>query len=227
MYAILSPLSSSMVAPCVPIMSADLGVTPPFKQNMMVSIYMAGYVVGPLVMGPLSEVFGRKRVLMVANAIFIIFNTLCSRASSFSEMAAFRIFAGVGGAGPLSVCGGGLADMWDPSERGKAIALFSLGVSMLTALILADNCGLHMCYTASSDRSICLAAAPWPGYRTDCRRLLESSTRCGGPASMAMGLLSHEYGGHFAGRHWWILSPRDFCACPSEAQSPASSTRDG
>lgn len=49
-------------------------------------------------------------------------------------MVAFRLLSGIGGAGPLSVCGGALADMWDASERGKAVSMFSLGVSRSTPL---------------------------------------------------------------------------------------------
>lgn len=42
LYGILSPLTSSMVAPCTGVMSESLGVTKPFEMNMMVSIYLLG-----------------------------------------------------------------------------------------------------------------------------------------------------------------------------------------
>lgn len=163
LYAILSPLSSSMIAPCIPQMSSDLHVVGSARQNMMVSIYMAGYIVGPLCLGPLSEVYGRRPIIITANVIFIVFNILCSRASSFSEMVAFRILAGLGGAGPLSVGGGALSDVWAADERGKAVALFSIGVR--TAPSRMRKCDV-------SDRlSFHLSASSWTGHRTDCRRL--------------------------------------------------------
>jgi len=130
-YAILSPLSSSMIAPCIEQMSKDLHIFSSVKQNMAVSIYMAGYIVGPLFIGPCSEIVGRRPVLMIANATFIVFNLLCSRAGNFDQIAAFRFLAGLGGAGPISVGGGALSDIWSADERGKAIALFSIGVSFI------------------------------------------------------------------------------------------------
>ncbi|MCO5565330.1 hypothetical protein L7F22_019003 [Adiantum nelumboides] len=46
---------------------------------------------------------------------------------NFDQIAAFRFLAGLGGAGPISVGGGALSDIWSADERGKAIALFSIG----------------------------------------------------------------------------------------------------
>lgn len=118
-----------MIAPCIEQMSRDLHIISSVKQNMAVSIYMAGYIVAPLFIGPCSEIVGRRPVLMTANATFIVFNLLCSRAGNFNQIVAFRFLAGLGGAGPLSVGGGALSDVWSEDERGKAIALFSIGVS--------------------------------------------------------------------------------------------------
>lgn len=42
LYGLLSPLTSSMLAPCVGAMSKSLNVTQPFQMNMMVSIYLLG-----------------------------------------------------------------------------------------------------------------------------------------------------------------------------------------
>ncbi|PWN92988.1 polyamine transporter 1 [Acaromyces ingoldii] len=127
LYGILSPLTSSMIAPCTGVISKSLGVTKTFEMNMMVSVYLLGYVVGPFFIGPLSEVYGRRPVLMASNALFIAFNIGCSQARTFDEMVAFRFLAGLGGAGPLSIGSGVLGDLWRAEERGKAAALYSIG----------------------------------------------------------------------------------------------------
>lgn len=75
----------------------------------------------------MSEVYGRRPLLMISNIIFIVFNIGCSEAQTFSQMAAFRFLSGIGGAGPLNVGGGILGDLWKAEERGKASALYSLG----------------------------------------------------------------------------------------------------
>ena len=45
-------------------------------------------------------------------------------------MLAFRFLCGIGGSAPLAVGGGALADMWDPEERGRAMAIYSLAPMM-------------------------------------------------------------------------------------------------
>ena len=46
---------------------------------------------------------------------------------TFSEIVAFRFLSGVGGAGPISIGGGVMGDLWEAEERGRASALYSLG----------------------------------------------------------------------------------------------------
>lgn len=75
----------------------------------------------------MSEVYGRRPILMASNIVFIAFNIGCSQAQTFSEIVAFRFLSGVGGAGPISIGGGVLGDLWEAEERGRASALYSLG----------------------------------------------------------------------------------------------------
>lgn len=58
---------------------------------------------GPFLWGPLSEVFGRVRVLQAANLIYLLFNTVCGFAQSKEQMMAFRFLSGIGGSAPQAV----------------------------------------------------------------------------------------------------------------------------
>jgi multidrug resistance protein len=75
----------------------------------------------------MSEVYGRRPLLITSNIVFIAFNIGCSEAQNFSQMVAFRFLSGLGGAGPISIGGGVLGDLWTAEERGRASALYSLG----------------------------------------------------------------------------------------------------
>jgi multidrug resistance protein len=91
------------------------------------SIFVLAYAVGPLILGPLSELFGRARVLQSGNLIFLIFNFACAFARSTNQMLAFRFLAGLGGSAPLGIGAGVIADVWRPEERGFAASIYSLG----------------------------------------------------------------------------------------------------
>ncbi|KAK0941979.1 hypothetical protein LTR29_006397 [Friedmanniomyces endolithicus] len=125
-FTFISPVSSSMVAPALPRMDADLGITEQVTSQMLLSIFILAYAIGPLVLGPLSEVYGRVIVLQLANLFFLVFNLACGFATTAPQMLVFRFLAGLGGSAPLAIGGGILADCFRPEERGKAIGVYSL-----------------------------------------------------------------------------------------------------
>ena len=126
MKTFISPVASSMVAPALTDMSRDLGVSNTVESQMMLSIFILAYAFGPLLLGPLSEVYGRVPVLQLANLFFLVFNLVCGFAQTSAQMLVFRFLAGLGGSAPLSIGGGILADCFTAEQRGKAIAIYSL-----------------------------------------------------------------------------------------------------
>lgn len=125
-FTFISPVSSSMVAPALPDMDRDLGIHNEVLSQMILSIFILAYAIGPLILGPLSEVYGRVIVLQLANAFFLVFNLVCGFAQNGSQMLAFRFLSGLGGSAPLAIGGGILADCFYPEQRGKAIGVYSL-----------------------------------------------------------------------------------------------------
>jgi len=125
-FTFISPVSSSMVAPALGAMSADLQLTTSFEQALVLSIFVLAYAVGPLFLGPLSEVYGRVRVLQLSNLFYLCWNLGCGFAKTKGQMLAFRFLAGLGGSAPLAIGGGLLSDVWSPDQRGKAISIYSL-----------------------------------------------------------------------------------------------------
>lgn len=95
--------------------------------QIVLSIFVLGFAVGPLVLGPLSELYGRVIVLQVSNLLFLAFNIGCGFATSSGQLLAFRFLAGVGGSAPLAIGGGVLGDLFHPEQRGKAMGLYAMG----------------------------------------------------------------------------------------------------
>ena len=59
-FALMSPVASSMVAPALPAMQDEFRIQSSVLGAMMMSIYLLAYAIGPLFLGPLSELYGRK-----------------------------------------------------------------------------------------------------------------------------------------------------------------------
>ncbi len=63
---------------------------------MALSIYLLATAFGPLVIGPLSEIYGRKSILHGSNIWFLIWNIVCGFANSKGTLIAARFLAGFG-----------------------------------------------------------------------------------------------------------------------------------
>ena len=115
-----------MIGPALDRMAADLHMTNTIEIEISLSIFVLAWAVGPLFLGPLSEVHGRVRVLQINNLFFLAWNIGCGFAQSGAEIIVFRLLAGLGGSAQLAAGGGVLSDCWLPEQRGKAIGIYTL-----------------------------------------------------------------------------------------------------
>ncbi|KAK2736183.1 hypothetical protein FQN57_000857 [Myotisia sp. PD_48] len=125
-FTFISPVSSTMVAPALGRIADEFDITSSMEQMLVMSIFLLAYAVGPFLLGPLSEIYGRVVVLQSANMVYLVFNTACGFANSKTQILAFRFLSGLGGSAPQALGGGVLTDCWRAEERGKAIAIYSL-----------------------------------------------------------------------------------------------------
>ncbi|KAK4693464.1 hypothetical protein P7C71_g3938, partial [Lecanoromycetidae sp. Uapishka_2] len=125
-FTFISPVSSSMVAPALSTIAKDFGITNEVESQLVLSIFVLAYAIGPLFLGPLSEIYGRVPVLQLSNLFYLVFNLACGASKNKGEMIAFRFLSGLGGSAPLALGGGVLSDCWRAEERGLAISIYSL-----------------------------------------------------------------------------------------------------
>lgn len=123
----LTPLASSMFAPGVPQVLRDFNTESQTIATFVVSIYVLGFAFGPLVIAPMSELYGRLWVYHACNIGFIAFTVACAVAPNMGALVAFRFFQGVWGVAPITIGGGTIADLMAPEKRGGAMAIWALG----------------------------------------------------------------------------------------------------
>ncbi|KAK5204605.1 hypothetical protein LTR47_007405 [Exophiala xenobiotica] len=123
----LTPLASSMVAPAVPLVMREFHSTSSTIASFIVSIYILGYALGPLIIAPLSEVYGRLPVYHVCNSLFVVWSLGCALAPNIGALLVFRLLAGIAGSCPLTIGGGSIADLIRQEKRGAAMAIFAMG----------------------------------------------------------------------------------------------------
>lgn len=123
-----SPLISSMFAPGVPQVQEEFHSSDQTLATFVVSVFLLGYVAGPLVLVPLADIYGRVAVYHATNLGFIIFNVACAVSSNMQMLIGFRFLAGVIGSAPMTVGGATVADIMPPEQRGLAIMVWNLPV---------------------------------------------------------------------------------------------------
>jgi hypothetical protein len=104
-FTLVSPISSSMIAPALGSIKKDFNITNEVEAFLTLSIFVLAYAIGPLFLGPLSEIYGRVVVLQTANLFFLAWNIGCGFAQSSGQLMAFRFLSGLGGSAPLSIGG--------------------------------------------------------------------------------------------------------------------------
>lgn len=124
---LVTPFASSILSPGISSLMVEFGESQQIVGSMTVSIYLLGYVVGPMVMAPMSEIYGRRPVLTAANLFFCCWQIGCALAPDISSLIVFRFFSGVGGAGCLTLGGAVIGDLFRPEQRGFAMGIWTFG----------------------------------------------------------------------------------------------------
>ncbi|KAL2035328.1 hypothetical protein VTO58DRAFT_101245 [Aureobasidium pullulans] len=120
-----STIGSSIAAGASHQFATFFNITSQAQLVLPTSSYLVGYVVGPLLFGPLSEHHGRKKIMILTFALFSAFTLGCALAPNFVALCVFRLLVGIGASSPISVVGGIYADIYpDPVTRGRALTIF-------------------------------------------------------------------------------------------------------
>jgi hypothetical protein len=116
---------STIMAPALPLIAQEFSMNST-ETMMSFSSYVLATAFGPLIIGPLSEVYGRSPILHASNIWFLVFNIACGFANNKHALIAARFLAGFGASSINALRGGVLGDMFTPEQRGKSIGVYQL-----------------------------------------------------------------------------------------------------
>src|SRR6478736_20556 len=91
----LNPLAMDIMLPALPNIAAAFDVTSANRPQMVLSVFLVGFGLGQFVMGPLSDRFGRRPILLGGMTVYCIASLLAIAAPSFETLLLARALQGV------------------------------------------------------------------------------------------------------------------------------------
>ncbi|KAJ8095155.1 hypothetical protein PM082_010377 [Marasmius tenuissimus] len=126
-YTFIPPLASSMMAPGLPNVAAKYHIQNETVLALTLSVFLISFAIGPLILAPLSEMYGRTWILHWGNIFSLAFNLGCAFSPNTTTLIVFRFLTGFSGAAPIAIGGGSVGDLFAERERALAMSLYTLG----------------------------------------------------------------------------------------------------
>jgi DHA1 family bicyclomycin/chloramphenicol resistance-like MFS transporter len=92
----LNPLAMDMMLPALPEIASTFHITAANKPQEVLSSFLIGFGIGQFIMGPLSDRFGRRPVLIDGMALYCVGSVLAITSSSFEALLLARMLQGLG-----------------------------------------------------------------------------------------------------------------------------------
>ncbi|KAJ4302283.1 hypothetical protein N0V88_002426 [Collariella sp. IMI 366227] len=122
----LSPVSSTSVLAATPEVAAEYG-TDGTVINVVNAVYMLMMGISPVVWGPMSEVYGRRRINQVTAVLFFGCSIGTALAPNLAAFFIFRILTAFEGTAFILVGSACIADIYHPTKRATALGWFLSG----------------------------------------------------------------------------------------------------
>lgn len=125
MLAAMPPLCTDVYLPAFPKIAHDLASDPSVVQGSLSSCFF-GMAIGQILFGPLSDMKGRRPILLLSLVFFVVSSFLCAVAPSAQALIAVRFLQGFCGAGGVVLSRAIACDLYSGSELTKFFALLML-----------------------------------------------------------------------------------------------------
>lgn len=125
--------SVDAMLPALPEIAQELSPESPQNAPLILSMFLLGMGIGTFFTGPLSDAFGRKRIVLIASGVFILGAGLAWASASFELVLAGRLLQGLGAAGPRIVANAIVRDRFVGRQMAQIVSI----VMMIFVLVPA------------------------------------------------------------------------------------------
>ncbi|MEW2066042.1 multidrug effflux MFS transporter [Streptomyces sp. NPDC007346] len=134
------PLSMDMYLPALPAVTDSLSA-PAATIQLTLTACLAGMALGQLVVGPMSDRWGRRRPLLLGMVVYVIATAICALAPSVELLIGFRLLQGLAGAAGIVIARAVVRDLYDGVEMARFFSTLMLisGVAPIIAPLIGGQ----------------------------------------------------------------------------------------
>lgn len=132
----MASMEATVVATAMPTIVSQLGGLETY--SWVFSIYMLTSTTTVPIYGKLSDLYGRRRIFIIAMALFLIGSLLCGRAATMQQLIFYRGVQGLGAGGVMPMAFVIIGDLFSFEQRARVQGLFASvwGVSSVVGPLL-------------------------------------------------------------------------------------------
>ncbi|WP_137169950.1 multidrug effflux MFS transporter [Marinomonas sp. FW-1] len=127
------PLSIDMYLPSLPAIANSLGTTDQLIQTT-ITVFLLGMAIGMLIFGPLSDMLGRKRLLLIGIGFYFLSSIGCAMASTGESLILFRFLQSLGGAAAAVLGRALVRDLYELKRAANILSHMHI-ISMMVMLV--------------------------------------------------------------------------------------------
>lgn len=143
----LSALSIDIMLPSLPQIGAAFSVAHVNDTQQIVTSYLVGVALGQLIWGPLSDRYGRKRLLLLGLMVFALGSLACLLVSSFAMLLWARAVQGFGGASARVISIAVVRDLFSGRQMARVMSMVMM--VFITVPMFAPAIGQGLAYVGS------------------------------------------------------------------------------
>ncbi|MFF4419643.1 Bcr/CflA family multidrug efflux MFS transporter [Streptomyces sp. NPDC001549] len=121
----LPPLSMDMYLPALPQVTDALN-SPAATIQLTLTACLAGMALGQLVIGPMSDKWGRRRPLLIGMVVYVLATAICALAPTTQLLISFRLLQGLAGAAAIVIARAVVRDLYDGDEMARFFSTLML-----------------------------------------------------------------------------------------------------
>ncbi|MEU0369195.1 Bcr/CflA family multidrug efflux MFS transporter [Streptomyces sp. NPDC006283] len=136
----LPPLSMDMYLPALPAVTDSLHA-PAATVQLTLTACLAGMALGQLVVGPMSDKWGRRGPLLAGMLVYVVATAICAFAPTVDMLIAFRLLQGLAGAAGIVIARAMVRDLYDGVEMARFFSTLMLisGVAPVIAPLIGGQ----------------------------------------------------------------------------------------